>query len=297
MPGVVPAGSPGVPPRPGPAGRQSGFTLFELMVVMVIVALMMTMAVLSVDLAGVDGRIKEETRRLDLLLKMAAEEAELSFREIGLMMAREGYAFVHLVPEDASGDMLTLEGGTRWTLMDPTGPFRPRRFPPGIRVVLRLEGQDEADWDVRQPLDRRFPMASDIDPQPLVRRLSVLLAHLASGRQRAAGDDAPAAGILTAWALQNTPDPTEYAALDDEIRLDVPHVIHYSSGESSPFALTLMRDKENTGYRLIGNMVGQRVMQHFTVKEDPSELDGAALELFDALYGDAPREDGRYAPY
>ncbi|HET20481.1 MAG TPA: type II secretion system protein GspH, partial [Chromatiales bacterium] len=71
-----------------------GFTLIEVMVVIVIIAILVTMVSLSMrgDRAG--EQIEEEARRLTALLNLLREEAVMRDRDLGFALTPEGYHFV-----------------------------------------------------------------------------------------------------------------------------------------------------------------------------------------------------------
>ena len=103
-----------------------GFTLIEILVVVVIVgvlALALTLAVAG----GGERKLANESERFQSLLAHACSEAELGGREIGVVLADDGYAFRRLDGADwhvAGGDEL-----------------RERRWPVGLRFELRRDGR------------------------------------------------------------------------------------------------------------------------------------------------------------
>ncbi|MDX1443654.1 MAG: prepilin-type N-terminal cleavage/methylation domain-containing protein, partial [Gammaproteobacteria bacterium] len=71
--------------RPVSATRyRQGFTLIELLVVMVLMALLSAAALTTLNFAAGDEDIETEARRIGALVSLAAEEALLTGREIGL---------------------------------------------------------------------------------------------------------------------------------------------------------------------------------------------------------------------
>jgi general secretion pathway protein H len=75
-----------------PLPRPSGFTLIEVLVALVIMAVLAGVMVLS--LSGLDPRRAErEAERLAALLTLACEQAELAGRELGVHLAASGYGF------------------------------------------------------------------------------------------------------------------------------------------------------------------------------------------------------------
>src|SRR5690348_13968912 len=64
-------------------GTRGGFTLLELLVVLVVVAIMVSMAMLSFGVLGRDRQAEEETRRFWTVLQQAREESELQAEDLG----------------------------------------------------------------------------------------------------------------------------------------------------------------------------------------------------------------------
>ncbi|MGF1548291.1 MAG: type II secretion system minor pseudopilin GspH [Thiotrichales bacterium] len=110
-------------PRAIPIAR--GFTLLELLVVVVIVAILTSFAVL-----GLGNRastvVQEERQRLISLVDLAREEAVLEGRNYGLGFWRAGYAFYEL----RDGD---------WAALGSDAALRERAWPEELEVTVLLE--------------------------------------------------------------------------------------------------------------------------------------------------------------
>ena len=74
--------------------RQLGFTLIEIMVVMVILGLATGMAVMSFGGGKQERELQNEVNRLHAVLRFAAEEAIFSNEEIGVVIEEDHYDFV-----------------------------------------------------------------------------------------------------------------------------------------------------------------------------------------------------------
>lgn len=129
-PGAIPGPRPGCASPRRPTARSAGFTLLEIMVVVVIVGIVAASAVLAVSARGFDRELDREGRRLAALIELASEEAVLQGREMGLEFFRDSYRFHVYEP---------LEG--RWTALDGDHQLRSRSLPEGLDLLLELEGR------------------------------------------------------------------------------------------------------------------------------------------------------------
>jgi prepilin-type N-terminal cleavage/methylation domain-containing protein len=63
--------------------RSKGFTLVEILVVVVIMAVVISLAVLSIGVTGRDAQLDEESRRIEGLVGLLHERALLEGRDFG----------------------------------------------------------------------------------------------------------------------------------------------------------------------------------------------------------------------
>ena len=117
--------------------QSRGFTLIEILVVVIIVATVSSVALLSLGLVADDRELDRERNRLATLLQVAQEEAALQGREFGVELLQGGYRFVEFDPFDA-----------RWIAVVDDDLFRLRRLPEGMEFDLYVD-----DRRVVLPLD------------------------------------------------------------------------------------------------------------------------------------------------
>lgn len=110
------------------AQRHGGFTLLELLVVVVIIGILITFAMLSISNRAVSDRLETEAARLQQLFEVAREDAELQGIELGFIRTDFGYAF-----------LVANEG--RWMPI-PEGPLRTRPLPPPMTLWLQVDGRE-----------------------------------------------------------------------------------------------------------------------------------------------------------
>ncbi|HHJ80838.1 MAG TPA: type II secretion system protein GspH [Candidatus Tenderia electrophaga] len=106
---------------------ERGFTILELLVVLLIIGIVVSMASLSVG--GNEARaLRDEAQRLTSLVDLAIQESVLNGRELGLELNDVSYQFL-------------VYDGTNWLPISGIDEFRPRELPPGIELEVEIEGQ------------------------------------------------------------------------------------------------------------------------------------------------------------
>src|SRR5271155_1351961 len=130
------------------AMRSRGFTLVEILVVVVIMAVVISLAVLSIGVTGRDSQLDEESRRIAGLVDLLHDRALLEGRDFGLRIEHTAYEFVVYDPDR-----------DRWMPLNQEQEFRHRTLPKGLSFQLELDSQVV----VLKPIDRN--LAGD-DPPP-----------------------------------------------------------------------------------------------------------------------------------
>jgi general secretion pathway protein H len=110
--------------------RSKGFTLVEILVVIVIIAVVISMTVLSVNATGRDSQLDDETQRIEGLVGLLHERALLEGRDFGLLIEPASYGFV-----------MYDTRLNRWLPFDQEHEFRKRNLPKGVSFQLMLDSQ------------------------------------------------------------------------------------------------------------------------------------------------------------
>jgi general secretion pathway protein H len=106
----------------------AGFTLIELMVVVVIIGLLYATTLLSLGGSGKDSQLEQERDRLATLIDYVRERAALQTVEYGIRCEQGGYRF------------LMYDNRQALWLEDPLDDsLRPRKVPAGLEIALVVE--------------------------------------------------------------------------------------------------------------------------------------------------------------
>jgi general secretion pathway protein H len=117
----------------------AGFTLLELLVVIVIVSILVTYSTLAIRGSSPEDLIKEEALRLQTLTQLVMEESILRGEEYGIEVFQDGYRFVRFSDD-------------QWVTLDDDRILRDRELPADIELEMRLEETDIVIGVVSDPM-------------------------------------------------------------------------------------------------------------------------------------------------
>jgi general secretion pathway protein H len=110
--------------------RLRGFTLIEMLVVVVIIGVLATGLYLSLGDTGRDRALEQERDRLSALIAYVREQGELQTLEYGLRLTPNGYRF-----------SVYDNRNNTWMPENLDDILRPRTLPAGLSFALVLEGR------------------------------------------------------------------------------------------------------------------------------------------------------------
>jgi type II secretion system protein H len=132
--------------RSGPSAlpRQRGFTLIEILVVMVIIGVVVVGAILSLGATGKDSQLERERDRLSSLMTYVHERGGMLTLEYGIRCGQHGYRFVYF-------DNII----NQWVPETTDDTLRLRRMPAGLTLKLEVEGRPIVLTDKALTLSKR----------------------------------------------------------------------------------------------------------------------------------------------
>lgn len=124
---------------------ERGFTLLELLAVIVIIGIIVSFANLSIG-QNTSRIVQDEAERLHGLIQLAGEEAVLQGRELALEFDRHRYQFLE-------------SGNEGWQSLAEDDMFRERELPEAVELELTLEDV-EANFEDKKNLPKIYILSS-----------------------------------------------------------------------------------------------------------------------------------------
>ena len=131
----MPAGIAAIPGKAPGLSRQRGFSLLELLVVLIVVVLITSMVSLTVSSGGQGVRLESTVRRLADVASYALDEAQMTGLDYGLLLQEvheDGASYYRY-----SWHQRRLDGWQQPAAGQDV--FEPQRLPPEVRLELELE--------------------------------------------------------------------------------------------------------------------------------------------------------------
>jgi general secretion pathway protein H len=144
---------------------QRGFTLLEILVVVVIFGVLISLSTLSVGSFAEDDA-DEHSRRFTALIELALEEAGIQNRELGLRFYQQGYEFSMRVTElDEDGLPIWV-----WVPVDTDPIFRSRDLGENFALDVEIDGKEvtlKYERDEEETYTPQIYILSSGDIQPI----------------------------------------------------------------------------------------------------------------------------------
>ncbi len=103
-----------------------GFTLIEIIIVIVIMGVILSFASLSINTGGLDAKLAQEAKRFASLLKLASQEAIFQSKEMGVSFEKNSYQFYVY---EQNWQAVTAHDDI----------FHPRTLPVGVKISFEIE--------------------------------------------------------------------------------------------------------------------------------------------------------------
>jgi type II secretion system protein H len=190
--------------------RSRGFTLIEIMIVVVIIGVISAAVLLSVNLTGRDKDLDKESDRLLTLVNYVREQAEMQTREFGVVVHDDGYQFV------AYDTRRRL-----WREIYEDEVLRQRKLPDGLDFKLTVDARPVV----------LVPTGAVKPPDPQDKKKTKTLADVKNLED--AGSSLKDAGG------KKLGDDSGALA---EAKKIVPQIMIYSNGDLSSFEITMERE-------------------------------------------------------
>jgi general secretion pathway protein H len=117
-------------PRAAPRSV-AGFTLLEVLVVVIVVGVIVASATLSIGVLGRDRESEDQMQRIWAVLKQAREETELQGLDLGMFVSATSYEFLRYDGREK-----------RWLPIEDDPLFAQRVVPEGLRFRLWVEARE-----------------------------------------------------------------------------------------------------------------------------------------------------------
>jgi len=131
-----------MPKLPAVPHRSNGFTLVEVMLVMLLIGLLATTVVMNFSGESREERLEKEAERFQQLFQFVAETAMLKQQEWGLYVLPDRYGFLYYDNNEG-----------KWAEADEPAGLRQYTLPPDIALTLELEGLPGEDTNLLSQLD------------------------------------------------------------------------------------------------------------------------------------------------
>lgn len=220
--------------------RAYGFTLLELLVVILIIGVVTAGVLFSISFAGKDTDLETESKRLLSLMDYAREQAELQTRDYGIYFGQNGYEFV----------VYDVRTGS-WRRVFEDDALRDRTLPSGLDFKLVVDARPIVlNETLAQPPDKTPSSQPGAQPQ------SSPVPHTSPQSGADSNSDSKSDSDSRSGS-----DPGSDTDSDTGASSFAPQVMIFSSGDLSSFSITVERPSAGRSITLDENQDGDIVQK------------------------------------
>jgi type II secretion system protein H len=220
------------------ASRFAGFTLLEILVVVLIIGIVTAGMLLSMSFAGKDSELETESKRLLSLMNYAREQSELQTRDYGIYFGQHGYEFV----------VYDVRTGA-WRTVDEDDALRERDLPSGLDFKLVVDARPIVLNDTVEVPPSPTSDSSDSASSPQK-------PHSSAPPQAGSGSSSDSDSDSNS---DSDSDSGSDSNSDSNANAFAPQVMIFSSGDLSSFSITLERAGSGRSITLDENQDGNIV--------------------------------------
>jgi type II secretion system protein H len=225
------------------ASRHAGFTLLEILVVVLIIGILTAGMLLSMNFAGKDTQLETESKRLLSLMNYVQEQAELQTRDYGIYFGQSGYEFV----------VYDVHTGM-WRSAPEDDALAERTLPSGLDFKLVVDARPIVlDETMKEPPTQQSSSDSDAD----------------SGSDSTSGPQTHPSAVPHTSSASDSDSGSGSASdtdsdSDSQAKAFAPQVMLFSSGDLSSFTITVERPSAGRSITLDENRNGEIVSKPMT---------------------------------
>ncbi len=219
-----------VPCEPRRRRAHRGFTLIELMVVVVIIGIVVIGAILGLGATGKDSGLEQERDRLVSLMAYSRERGAMLTLEYGIRCGQHGYRFA----------FYDIRSG-QWAPERIDETLRPRKLPAGLQLRLLIEGKQIV-------LDDKALQISQVAAAPSSSPFSTLSSSGTTTFSGGPGALANGSGIAGSSGTSSGSGGSSGSSggggsggLNSTLADNTPQILLFSNGDTNSFALTIER--------------------------------------------------------